>query len=85
MRMRSLYWRPWDQGKAIANARAASLELRRACLEREEVYRYLAQLAESRRKTRAPDTTARSAGVRTGHCRGMPPRRRFQCPAMARR
>jgi hypothetical protein len=42
-----LYWRPWDQEQAIANARAASVELSRARVDREAVDLYLARLVKS--------------------------------------
>jgi hypothetical protein len=46
MRVQWLYWRPWDQSRAIANARIASTELCRTRAEREEVDIYLARLVE---------------------------------------
>jgi hypothetical protein len=47
VRLNRLYWRPWDQEQAIANARAASVELSRARVDREAVDLYLARLVKS--------------------------------------
>ena len=47
------YWRPWDQGQAIANARTASVELSRARVEREAVDLYLARLEKLQLETRS--------------------------------
>jgi hypothetical protein len=46
MRVQWLYWRPWDQSRALANARIASTELCRSRAEREEVDIYLARLVD---------------------------------------
>lgn len=46
MRVSRLFWRPWDQSRAIANARIASSELCRKRAEREEVDIYLARLVD---------------------------------------
>lgn len=46
-------WRPWEQGRAIDNARAASVELSRARVEREAVDLYLARLEKLQLKTRS--------------------------------
>ena len=43
MRRPRLDWRLWDQGRAIDNARVASVELSRLRVEREEVDLYLAR------------------------------------------
>lgn len=43
MRVSWGYWAPWDQSRAIANARTASTELSRSRAEREEVETYLAR------------------------------------------
>ena len=43
------YWRPWDQSRAISNARTASVALSRSRAEREEVDIYLARHLELRR------------------------------------
>jgi hypothetical protein len=43
MRLRRLPRPLWDQGPAIANARAASVELSRARVEREEVELFVAR------------------------------------------
>lgn len=48
MHLSRLYWRPWDQSRAIANARMASTELCRSRAEREEVEIYLERLEEAR-------------------------------------
>jgi len=53
VRLGRLYWRLWDQGQAVANARAASVELSRARVQREEVDLYLARLAKVRGETRS--------------------------------
>ena len=58
MRVGKTYRRPWGQGQAIANARAASSELSRARLEREEVDLYLARLVKLRGEARS----ARASG-----------------------
>jgi hypothetical protein len=48
MRVRWRIWRPWDQTRAIDNARTASTELSRSRAEREEVDHYLAARLETR-------------------------------------
>jgi hypothetical protein len=48
MRVSWGYWRPWDQARAIANARSASAELSRSRAEREEVDVFLARHLERR-------------------------------------
>ena len=53
MRLSRLYWRPWDQERAVANARAASVELSRARVEREEIDLYVARVAKARGRARS--------------------------------
>jgi hypothetical protein len=48
MRVRWRIWRPWDQTRAIDNARTASTEVSRSRAEREEVDIYLAARLENR-------------------------------------
>lgn len=47
MRLMKLYWRPWDQGQAIANALTATVELWEARAAREEVELYLRRVNAS--------------------------------------
>jgi hypothetical protein len=48
------FWRPWDQTRAIANARTASTELSRSLAEREEVDIYLTRHVASRARPAWP-------------------------------
>ncbi len=46
-------WRPWDQTRAVANARIASTELSRARVEREDIDLYVARCLASRGASRS--------------------------------
>ena len=46
-------WRPWDQTRAVDNARAASTDLSRARVEREEINAYVEGLLSRRRTTQS--------------------------------
>lgn len=43
MRLHWRFWLPWDQTRAISNARSASIELSRCRAEREEVDSFVAR------------------------------------------
>ena len=46
-------WRPWDQTRAVDNARAASTGLSQARIERQEIDGYIERLLGSRRPTQS--------------------------------
>jgi len=52
MRLSLSSWRPWDQTRAIINARTASTELSRARVEREDTELFIAQCLARRAASR---------------------------------